>query len=525
MIAVSSCDRARRPERSSAGASTANALPVAFAPPTTIAPATRASTAGPSGGASGRGALRANVEDALLQRLTAPLRLHSSVLTARGTDCDSLVFTAASSDGSRIHQGAPFNQALELHGGALLHSSLLTYFRMHGQSAESVLMNGREWFFDRDACLKNAFRYPPFEGAAESALSAGDAGRSFEQSRWQLEDGRAIRLSRWPEGHGYFYEVEGALYEIVPYFALAMAWLRGPRGASAARPEERRHGLYTLRLHDGYLDLGRQRWCRRSEAATGCPTRDATLQVLEQPFIGAWAGIDAAERFWARRGRFFVPVVDGPSVLCRSADVSAAGGGAVSVVTGSLRRTYRIRRAISGLLVAPAAQPLLVGPDAVLVVHGFDDESFFVSGSRWFTSEKACGAGRTSSKPANFDPTGSQSSAPGALKLERSYFRTDRGATPRVCHSVRIEPVTPTVGRISVESTSGIEEFDFDFYPLDYALWLGKKHAAAPARTDRMSGRLLRLRRERDKLLVDDEIWYESKLACASAGKAAADGH
>jgi len=343
------------------------------------------------------GSLPANAEDALLARLTAPLSLY--VRTA-GTDrqrCDALVLSAESSDRTRIRQNTTINPILELYGGSLQHSSLLTYFRLHGQSAQSLLMNGREWFFERQACLES-----------------------------------------------------------------------------------------------------------EAESTTGL--------------------IDAARRFWEFDGELLAPIAEpGGAVVCRVMDVRRARRGSLAELRGSAMRTYNVTRAVTGMSVTPGFGPVRIGTEALLVVHGFDAEAFYISGSRWFKTAAACESSRPASKPVNFDPTGIEWEDADAFELESTYYRTDTVGEGRGCSEVKVAQLTPTVGRVMMREGGQLREWGFDFYPHAGALWLGPEHPASGT-GDRFAGELRPLEREQRRLRVGGELWFEQAQDCERSAKSRKGG-
>lgn len=231
------------------------------------------------------------------------------------------------------------------------------------------------------------------------------------------------------------------------------------------------------------------------------------------------ASIDLAARFWATPGPFFVPALNGREVICEAVEFPPpAMPQLFELNTEGVRGAYRVARAAEGMTVGLSQGAVRLDGDTMLVVHGSDSESFFVNGTRWFLSRGTCDAARALTKPVNLlQQEQLRRDAPNArwLSLRTEYFSFDPQNSN--CARVAVEALNRGQGRVRIERGAGVEEHDYDLYPLSGALWFGPARGGDFRAQDRMRGSLAFVEPFQGGLRVGGAEWFEAEAVCLHA--------
>ena len=168
-------------------------------------------------------------------------------------------------------------------------------------------------------------------------------------------------------------------------------------------------------------------------------------------------------------------------------------------------------------------------------MHGKDDVSFFVDGSRWFLGADDCERFKDESRPLALEFVSRMTSylaenpriqGPRTRVLGRvdlnERFRPNAGTRPGVCERISASrrPVGymggPDRGLLTIEGATGRKVYDYEGYPDPRGLWLSERGAG----TDRVRGEFRYIRSfdvEDRSIQVGNEVWYREPRDCERA--------
>lgn len=182
---------------------------------------------------------------------------------------------------------------------------------------------------------------------------------------------------------------------------------------------------------------------------------------------------------------------------------------------------------------------LMSTPPRALPVHGKDEASFFVEGSRWFFRREDCEAAKSTVRPLELDfvrqltshlvsqpkVRGPRVPLPEFVDLN-GRFRLARDASPPACEAVSLHRRQsaflggPDRGLIVAERPGKVDRYEYAYYWDPRSVWL-RQIRATPGR---LRGELLPIEATgqggRDAR-VGGEIWYAHRKDCERAAAAA----
>lgn len=403
---------------------------------------------------------------------SAPFRLFFQVYRDGQLSCEEQRFSNVTEGGTKFELDVERPPPSVLRGGWLSSLAMPTLARgVHGYSSRSVLVGGSEGFFLREDCLERGLRYPPRAAAAPpTVLDFGDLlDEHGSASVWYLGQ----RQASWTGRRDAWLQLDRETYEARFYGDASVVWLRGPLGVAAPA----RAGLYEARASSDSFSIGGDVFCRASGA---CPS---TLARAVEPLVRAAPRdevVDFAEQFWRHREPLFAPIRDSGGVSC--VELRPEHGKPLVFDAFGQRREHPIVRSPVGFRFWRRTPGGFVWGQ--LVVHGRDEQAFWLDGSPWYFRRADCLRQRERVKPVNMRAPGmvTLTDAFGEQKvpLQTRYFVVDDSGASATCRRLQLRPLR-SGGRLELETEHGVEARDYDFYVDDWAFWIG------PTLTDQLS--------------------------------------
>ena len=486
---------------------------------------------------------RGNVEDWLAARLSESASLFA--LDASGT-CYALSFQPDTDDGSsgRVRlAGAAFEYWLS--AGWLTVSRRarpLASKPLTGATDISILLGESELFFTRDDCRAHARRSPPLLVGPGHTASTRDLhllpfSRPLEPQRLSTASGQVVSIVREPGVGPIRLSIglpDGAL-TVFAYPDHGVAWVQ------TTTPSGPRRGLYPLQLGAESLAIGPLRlWYERPAGDLTAHEVDpspAIYEATDEPR----GGYDSVRAYLEWDGALFWPVLTEHGVRCIPHQLRGASGSAM-LESGQDRHEHRYTQNELGIALDPVdcisyyptggGQQHTYCPalaERQLAVHGRDDVSFFVDGSRWFFDRASCETEKARVRPLGLAFVSSITShlAAAGVPPPRRPLSTIAW-TPRMyraardsagCEELRLVsrsslPVRgPHRGQLLLETGAS---YDYEVFPDPLALWLRLRGKGR----ERMSGALRLVEPPKstsDGARVGDELWFSDPRACIAS--------
>lgn len=396
-------------------------------------------------------------------------------------------------------------------------------------------------------CAAPAGRLAPVSRSAPAATASGNvedllAARIVAGKPWFVRTGQGCEGARFQSavadggvgqlalaGQTLGYAIDSGFLVLAPPQRAKAADRRALRGASADSvafgQSELFFSLEACTVHSG-----------RSAAFE---LREAPVAKAEEPFLT----FDPARHFLAWTGPLYWPMLTSRGVVCQPQRLDGAEG-SVLVRSGQEQLAHHFAQDVFGVLLtpepgytfrpaptAPFSSYLMGSPSRLLPVHGEDESSFFVAGSRWFRSGPACEAHKHETRPLELDfvrrLTPYLAAMPELIPArtplrswaaDGTWFRAGRGE----CEMLNFSPFPmsyqggPQRGRLRVSSNRGDELYEYELYPDPLSIWLsprgidldrlrGELHAVAPAEPSSDAEPALR---------VGGEPWFTTAQAC-----------
>jgi hypothetical protein len=495
---------------------------------------------------------RGNLEDWLVARLAPRATLFA--LDSAGA-CSALAFQAGSDDGSfgSVRVGA---EALEywVEAGVLTvlrNSQPISARPLTGATEISIVLGESELFFSESACQAHGRRSAPLL-FGQGRLNSNDSHFfSFFQPgkprSLSLRSGQSLSAVRergvgpWRLSLG----LPDGLVSVFAYPGHGVAWV------DVSTPRGPRRGLYPLKLGPESLAIGPLRlWYAP-------PAGDVTGAGVEPPTAIYEATVDAREAFQPMQeyrdtvGPLFWPVLTSHGVSCIPHELRGASG-SVILESGQERHEHRYTQNEFGIELDPAdcvsyypgggGQQRVYCPSMPrrdLVVHGRDEVSYFVDGSRWFLTAAACEAAKARVRPFELQFVRVVTPHLAAAKVQprrtplqswpwpEKIYRRVTGAP--VCDELSFFPrpslhaVGARRGRLKISrANAALQSYDYELFPDPLAIWLSARGKGG----DRMSGEVRPISLAsvaKGGVLIGGELWFRSREECEAGPVPAAD--
>jgi hypothetical protein len=483
-----------------------------------------------------------NVEDWLAARLAHAATWFA--LDASGI-CASLHFQPDSDDGGSgsVRLGsARFEYWLGAGWFTLASGSRpLSSKPLTGETDVSILLGESELFFTERDCRAHARRSPPLLLGPGRAAADDDrflsSFRPAEAQRLSTASGQAVSVVHEPGVGPLRLSIDlpdGAL-TVFAYPAHGVAWVQ------ASTPTALPRGLYPLRLGAASLAIGPLRlWfapATHDVSANGVDPSPAIYEATDE----VRDGYEPMRAYLAAGATLFWPVLTAHGVSCVPHELRGASGSVV-LESGQDRHEHRYTQNELGIELDPVPcvsyYPPGGGPQHTycpaparrqLAVHGRDDVSFFVDGSRWFFDTASCEAAKSRVRPLELAFVRSITSHLAAARVQplRSplaavawpplMYRAESGAPGCTELGLVPRPTLPVHGaQRGLLTLANGESYDYEVFPDPLAIWLSRRGKGR----ERMNGELRLVQPPKsaaDGLRVGDELWFSDLRACNAA--------